>query len=210
VGRGWGGTKRIPNQEIFNTLFSDLLLLEDGRTGDMSSPVSSFRAYGVDARPLELKKRDGEGGVYAAAFALDAMPMLARFDAMARNVDPLTPPELWFNGAPLGPLSMTLPDLEDPAYSAGAEAGDWRVGRWTRVWFFEPPEALRLGDNRLEVRLPEARRAGEELHIRPSSGSFHSAIRAILDLPLQVLRTRIHRIERERQGNRARHAEMAG
>ncbi len=133
-------------------LLSDVVVLEEGGKDDLSTPEASFRAYGVDARSLEWMEAAGGGGGGGASFEVEAMPMLARFDAMAKDMDPLAPPELWVNGVRLGPLSLGLPDLEDPAYSAGAAGGNGRMGRWTRAWYFVPPEALVRGANRLEVR----------------------------------------------------------
>ncbi len=156
--RAWVRTPVFDTKNI--GLLSDLVLLEDGRLGDMSSPVSDFRAYGVESRRLE------EGADAAAKFALDAMPLLARFDGTLRHFDPLSPPELWLNGARLGALSLNLPDLEDAGWPAEPQ-DTWTMGRWTRAWFFIPPEALRIGDNVLEVRAagnggagPEVRDAG--------------------------------------------------
>ncbi len=151
-------------------LLSDLVLLKEGRSGDMSSPVSAFRAYGVDARELEeltpAPDSAGGGAKIATGFALDAMPLLARFDAALRNFDPLSPPELWLNGRKLGALSPDLPDLEDDAYGRAGPGDSWRMGRWVRAWLYIPAEALRMGDNTLEVRAanggtaPEIRDAG--------------------------------------------------
>lgn len=149
--RAWVRTPVFDSKNL--AMLSDLVVLEDGRLGDMSSPVSAFRAYGVEARPLE-----GGGGAEGPAmeFALDAMPLLARFDGAVRNFDPLSPPELWLNGGRLGTLSLNLPDLEDAAYWPPERQDAWRVARWTRAWFFIPPEALRMGDNVLEVRPAKA------------------------------------------------------
>lgn len=162
--RSWIRTPVLDSKHI--GLLSDLVLLEEGRTGDMSSPVSAFRAYGVDSRKLEVAAAGAAG---ATGFALDAMPLLARFDVALRNHDPLAPVELWLNGRNLGPLSLDLPDLEDPAYRRSGEPSSWRVGRWTRAWFYVPPEALRRGDNGLELRSP----AGvADLEIRDAGFQF--------------------------------------
>jgi hypothetical protein len=157
-------------------LLSDLVLLEEGRSGDMSSPVSAFRAYGVDSRKLDVEgaaatSRGGTAPV-ATGFALDAMPLLARFDVALRNFDPLAPIELWLNGQKQGGLSLDLPDLEDSAYWPPEKQTVWRVGRWTRAWFYIPPEALRMGDNTLELRPTSARADAAELEIRDAGLQF--------------------------------------
>jgi len=145
--RAWIRTPIYDSKNI--GLLSDLILLEEGRLGDMSSPVSSFRAYGVDARELASSRPvAGAASVLETAFSLDAMPLLARFDVALQQVDPLASVELWLNGERLGLLSLDLPDLEDPAYG---EPGAWRVGRWVRAWFYIPPDALRMGDNHLSL-----------------------------------------------------------
>lgn len=157
-------------------LLSDLVLLEEGRVGDMSSPVSAFRAYGVDSRKLDVDSAAATSAGGAASvttgFALDAMPLLARFDVALRNFDPLAPVELWLNGQKQGGLSLDLPDLEDSAYWPPEKQESWRVGRWTRAWFYIPPEALRMGDNTLELRPASARADATELEIRDAGLQF--------------------------------------
>ena len=162
--RAWVRTPVLNSKSL--SMLSDLVLLEEGRLGDMSSPVSAFRAYGVESRKLETAEASTS---LSTGFALDAMPLLARFDVALRNVDPLSPPELWLNGQALGALSLDLPDLEEDAYRL-VEQGRWQVGRWTRAWFYIPPEALRMGDNRLELR-PKSE-SEEVLEIRDEGIQF--------------------------------------
>lgn len=136
-------------------LLTDLVLLEDGQRGDMTSPISAFAAYGVDARALDafaFLPDAGDGYHYAGTgFALDAMPALARFHVTVRHFDPLRPIDVWLNGEPVGALSLDLPDLEDPAYWPNRLHDGWRVGRWTRAWFFVDHDLLTLGDNTLVI-----------------------------------------------------------
>lgn len=172
--RAWIRTPVLDSKNI--GMLSDLELREEGRSGDMSSPVSAFRAYGVDARKLEpsvpAADAAGEASRIATGFALDAMPLLARFDVALRNFDPLSPPELWLNGKELGALSVDLPDLEDSAYWPPERGYSWRAGRWTRAWFYVPPEALRIGDNLLEVRPLAVDSPELDLEIRDAGFQF--------------------------------------
>lgn len=136
-------------------LLADLVLLPEGRIGDLVSPTPSFDAYGVSAKPLEaFHFLPDPAGAYphaGAAFSLQALPLLARFDVRLRHFDPLKPVDVWVNGQNLGSLSLDLPDLEDPAYWPSEQADAWWVGRWTRGWFYIPPEGLRRGDNTLVI-----------------------------------------------------------
>ncbi|MDD2239946.1 MAG: hypothetical protein PHO14_02230 [Kiritimatiellae bacterium] len=155
-------------------LLSDLVLLEEGRLGDLSSPVSSFRAYGVEARTLDALRSATASATDAvaaldASFSLDAMPLLARFDVALRQFDPLNPLDLWLNGQRLGPLSLDLPDLEDAAYGTPA---NWRVGRWTRAWFYISPEALRMGDNQLSLRPADQPTTSAGIEVRDAGLQF--------------------------------------
>jgi hypothetical protein len=136
-------------------LLADLTLLEDGRLGDMTSPISTFAAYGVEARPVHAidSLPDIDEGIPTATigFALDALPALARFNVTIRHVDPLAPVEVWVNQHRAGRLSLNLPDLEEPAYWPNEEPGTWSVGRWTRGWFFIDHDFLRRGDNTIRI-----------------------------------------------------------
>ncbi len=165
--KAWIRTPILDSKHV--GLLSDLVLLEEGRSGDMSSPVSSFRAYGVDSRKLDV---GDDAGKVAAGFALDAMPLLARFDVALRNFDPLAPVELWLNGQQMGGLSLDLPDLEESAYWQPGPRDAWRVGRWTRAWFYIPPEALRMGDNTLELRPATVHADAAGLEIRDAGLQF--------------------------------------
>lgn len=155
-------------------LLSDLVLLEEGQLGDLSSPVSSFRAYGVDVRKLDSMSSTAESATDAAAaletsFSLDAMPLLARFDVALRQFDPLNPMALWLNGQYLGPLSLDLPNLEDAAYGTPVA---WQVGRWTRAWFYISPEALHMGDNHLSLRPADETKTSAGIEVRDAGLQF--------------------------------------
>ena len=136
-------------------VLADLVLLDDGRLGDMTSPVSTFTAYGVDARPAEplddRRVHDDERGYLTTGFALDALPALARINVTVRHVNPLAPVEVWVNQQRAGRLSLNLPDLEEPAYWPSDDPGTWTVGRWTRGWFFIDHDLLRRGDNTIRI-----------------------------------------------------------
>lgn len=149
--RAWVRTPVFDSKNI--AMLSDLVLLEEGRAGDLSTPIATFQAYGVDARILGHVADDAET---AARFSLDAMPLLARLDLVMQLVDPLCPPVIWLNGAALGPPSIDAPDLEDAAYHWNEDAGAWRIGRFTRAWIFIPPDALRIGDNHIALRACDA------------------------------------------------------
>ncbi|MEY2573472.1 MAG: hypothetical protein QOJ87_1685 [Verrucomicrobiota bacterium] len=101
-------------------------------------------------------------------FGLESQPLMAliTFEVASPNV--AAPPEIYLNGESLGPVSMTLPDLADPAYR-GQTASLLRGMRfqytgWVRAQKLVPASNLKVGPN--------------DLLIISGAGTASSAIRA--------------------------------
>ena len=91
----------------------------------------------------------------AFQFGLEAQPLVAliTFEVASPNI--ASPPEVYLNGQSLGPVSMTLPDLADPAYR-GETASLIRGMRfgytgWLRAQKLVPASQLKVGTNDLLI-----------------------------------------------------------
>jgi hypothetical protein len=101
-------------------------------------------------------------------FGLESQPLMAliTFEVASPNI--AAPPEIFLNGESLGPVSITLPDLADPAYR-GQTASLLRGMRfqytgWIRAQKLVPVTSLKVGPN--------------DLLITSGAGTATSAIRA--------------------------------
>ena len=91
----------------------------------------------------------------AFQFGLEAQPLVAliTFEVASPNI--ASPPEVFLNGQSLGPVSVTLPDLADPAYR-GETASLIRGMRflytgWLRAQKLVPASSLKVGTNDLLI-----------------------------------------------------------
>ena len=149
-------------------------------SSEVLRPVNSGQRYlmpeAFDAgTPLNAPKHDSEsfGTVTAALapetiqmgpsvqtgaafqFALEAQPLLAliTFEVASANID--APPEIYLNGENLGPVSLTLPELADPAYRGEMKAlvrqMRFQYTGWLRAQKLVPASSLRVGENGLLI-----------------------------------------------------------
>jgi hypothetical protein len=91
----------------------------------------------------------------AFQFGLESQPLLAlvTFEVASPNI--AAPPEIFVNGESLGPVTITLPDLADPAYR-GQTASLLRGMRfqytgWLRAQKLIPAANLKAGTNDLVI-----------------------------------------------------------
>ncbi|HSP46168.1 MAG TPA: hypothetical protein VLO30_09260 [Chthoniobacterales bacterium] len=91
----------------------------------------------------------------AFQFGLESQPLLAlvTFEVASPNIG--SPPEVFVNGENLGPVSVTLPDLADPAYR-GQTASLLRGMRfqytgWLRAQKLVPASNLKAGTNNVLI-----------------------------------------------------------
>ena len=91
----------------------------------------------------------------AFQFGLEAQPLVAllSFEVASAGID--SPPEVYVNGERLGPVSMFLPDLADPAYRGETarliDGMRFRYTGWLRVQRLVPASHLRPGTNDILV-----------------------------------------------------------
>ena len=91
----------------------------------------------------------------AFQFGLESQPLIAllTFEVASPNID--SPPEIFVNGENIGAVTITLPDLADPAYR-GENASLMKEMRfqytgWLRAQKLVPASALKVGTNDLLV-----------------------------------------------------------
>lgn len=87
----------------------------------------------------------------AFQFGLESQPLMAllSFEVTSARVD--SPPEIYVNGQPLGPVAMTFPDLADPAYRGETarliSPMRFRYTGWLRAQKLVPASYLKTGTN---------------------------------------------------------------
>ena len=91
----------------------------------------------------------------AFQFGVESQPLLAllTFEVASPRVD--SPPEVVVNGENVGPVTLTLPELADPAYRGESESllrqMHFRYTGWLRAQKVVPISALRSGTNDIVV-----------------------------------------------------------
>ena len=91
----------------------------------------------------------------AFQFGLEAQPLVAlvTFEVASPNI--ASPPEVYLNGESLGPVSVTLPDLADPAYRGQTvslvRGMRFQYTGWLRAQKLVPASQLKVGQNDLLI-----------------------------------------------------------
>jgi len=94
-------------------------------------------------------------GSAAFQFPIEAQPLTALliFEIANPRID--APPEIYLNGQNIGPASLTLPDLGDPAYRGEVERLSTQMHfnytGWLRAQKIVPAASLKAGTNDLVV-----------------------------------------------------------
>ena len=107
----------------------------------------------LSADPIRI---DGQAQQSAAfQFPIEAQPLTAllTFELANPNID--APPEIYLNGQDIGPASLMLPDLADPAYRGEVEALSkemhFHYTGWLRGQKIVPAAIFKVGSNDLVV-----------------------------------------------------------
>jgi hypothetical protein len=94
-----------------------------------------------------------EGAVFQ--FGMESPPLLAvlTFEIASPRID--SPPEVYLNGASIGPVSLALPELADPGYRGEMEPlvkqMHFQYTGWLRAQKILPASALKAGNNDLII-----------------------------------------------------------
>ena len=88
-------------------------------------------------------------------FPIEAQPLTALLTFEIGNPTIDAPPEIFVNGQDIGPVSLTLPDLADPAYRGEVESltpqMHFHYTGWLRAQKIVPATILKVGQNDLAV-----------------------------------------------------------
>src|SRR5205085_3772996 len=103
------------------------------------------------ADPIRIDAQTQESAVFEFPIEAEPLTSLLTFEIANASVD--APPEVYVNGQDIGPASLTLPDLADPAYRGEMEAltpqMHFHYTGWLRAQKIVPATALKVGVNNL-------------------------------------------------------------
>jgi hypothetical protein len=89
----------------------------------------------------------------AFQFPIEAQPLTALLTFEIANPRIDAPPEIYLNGQDIGPASLALPDLADPAYRGESEPLSaqmhFNYTGWLRAQKIVPAASLKVGTNDL-------------------------------------------------------------
>jgi hypothetical protein len=107
----------------------------------------------LSADPIRIDGQTQQGAAFQ--FPIEAQPLTAllTFELANPNID--APPEIYVNGQDIGPASLMLPDLADPAYRGEVEALSkemhFHYTGWLRGQKIVPAAMFKVGSNDLVV-----------------------------------------------------------
>src|SRR5256886_7420076 len=94
-----------------------------------------------------------EGAVFQ--FGIESQPLLALLTFEVDNARIDSPPEIYLNGQDIGPVSLALPELADPAYRGEMESlvkeMHFQYTGWLRAQKIVPLTSLKVGTNDLFI-----------------------------------------------------------
>jgi hypothetical protein len=124
----------------------------------LHAPAQDTEKFGTVTATLALETIRLGPTVQDAAvfeFGVEARPLLAlvTFEVASPQID--TPPEIYLNGEDIGPVSLVLPELADPAYRGEMQPlvkqMRFRYTGWLRGQKIVPVGSLKIGRNTLVV-----------------------------------------------------------
>src|SRR5207249_10449998 len=105
------------------------------------------------AEAIRIGAQTQEGAAFQ--FSIEAQPLTALLSFEIANPRIDAPPEIYLNGQDIGPASLTLPDLGDPAYRGEVEPFSTQMRfnytGWVRAHTIVPAASLKAGTNELVV-----------------------------------------------------------
>ena len=105
------------------------------------------------AEAIRIDAQNQEGATFQ--FPIEAQPLTALLTFEIANPRIDAPPEIYLNGQDIGPASLTLPDLADPAYRGEVEPLSTQMRfnytGWVRAQKIVPTGSLKGGTNDLVV-----------------------------------------------------------
>jgi len=105
------------------------------------------------AEAIRIDAQSQEGAAFQFPIETQPLTALLTFEIANPRID--APPEIYLNGQDIGPASLTLPDLGDPAYRGEAEPLSTQMRfnytGWVRAQKIVPAGSLKGGTNDLVV-----------------------------------------------------------
>ena len=105
------------------------------------------------AEAIRIDAQNQEGAAFQ--FPIEAQPLTALLTFEIANPRMDAPPEIYVNGQDIGPASLTLPDLADPAYRGEVEPLSTQMHfnytGWLRAQKIVPSASLKVGANDLVI-----------------------------------------------------------
>ena len=132
----------------------DLIAQPFASTSPLHPPGQDTEMFGtVTASLAEETIRIGAGVAQGAAFqfSIEEQPLMAllTFEVASPRID--APPEIFVNGESIGAVTLTLPELADPAYRGEMEPlvrqMKFQYTGWLRAQKLVPASSLRAGTN---------------------------------------------------------------
>src|SRR5213083_1281001 len=107
----------------------------------------------LSADPIRIDGETQESAVFQ--FPIETQPLTALLTFEITNPAIDAPPEVYVNGQDIGPVSLTLPDLDDPGYRGEVESltpqMHFHYTGWLRAQKIVPATILKVGSNDLVV-----------------------------------------------------------
>ena len=107
----------------------------------------------LEAEAIRIDAQNREGAAFQFPIETQPLTALLTFEIANPRID--APPEIYLNGQDIGPASLTLPDLADPAYRGEVQPLSTQMHfnytGWLRAQKIVPATSLKGGTNDLVV-----------------------------------------------------------
>src|SRR5437588_6851326 len=139
-----------------NTAHRDMIPEPFSSLPGLHAPPEDLENFGtvtatLAADAIHIDAQTQESAVFEFPIEAEPLTALLTFEIANPSVD--APPQVYVNGQDIGPVSLTLPDLADPAYRGEMEAltpqMHFHYTGWLRAQKIVPATALKVGANNL-------------------------------------------------------------
>jgi hypothetical protein len=141
-----------------NTEHRDMIPEPFSSVSTLHAPPDDVENFGtvtatLAAEAIRIGAQTQEGAAFQ--FSIEAQPLTALLSFEIANPRIDAPPEIYLNGQDIGPASLTLPDLGDPAYRGEVQPLSTQMHfnytGWLRAQKIVPAASLKAGTNDLVV-----------------------------------------------------------
>jgi len=141
-----------------NTEHRDMIPEPFSSVPTLHTPPDDVENFGtvtatLAAEAIRIGPQTQEGAAFQ--FSIEAQPLTALLSFEIANPRIAAPPEIYLNGQDIGPASLTLPDLGDPAYRGEVQPLSTQMHfnytGWLRAQKIVPAASLKAGTNDLVV-----------------------------------------------------------